>query len=87
MVLRLNQEADIENLRAYPAETVEQVRQLLAAGAPARPDPRRKDFYELENGCRVYYIHISPINGKVLLLASWLKDARPAEVSTSPQAA
>jgi hypothetical protein len=78
MVLRLNQQPNIEDLRNHSAETVEKLRQLLAAGAPARPDPRRKDFYEVENCSRVFYIHISPVNGKVLLLATWLKDEEPA---------
>ncbi len=77
MVLRLSQQLDIDNLRNHPQEIVESLRQLLAAGAPARPDPRRKDFYELEDGSRVFYIHISPLNGKVLLLATWRKDEEP----------
>ncbi len=79
MVLRLTQRPNIEDLRNHPAETVEKLRELLAAGAPARPDPHRKDFYEVENGSRVFYIHISPLNGKVLLLATWLKDEQPSE--------
>ncbi len=77
MVLRLSQQPDIDNLRNHPQEMVESLRQLLAAGAPARPDPHRKDFYELEDGSRVFYIHISTLNGKVLLLATWQKDERP----------
>jgi hypothetical protein len=87
MVLRLNTLPQIENLRNYPAELVEQLRQLLASGAPAQPDPRRKDFYELESDSRIFYIHISPVNGKVLLLATWLKQKEPAAVAPSPQAA
>lgn len=78
MVLRLNPEPQIEDLRSHPAETVEKLRQLLASGAQARPDPRRKDFYELQDGSRVFYIHISPINGKVLLLAIWHKTEAPS---------
>jgi len=74
MVLRLSQQPDIDNLRNHPQEIVDSLRQLLAAGAPALPDPRRKDFYELGDGSRVFYIHISPLNGKVLLLATWQKD-------------
>ncbi len=81
MVLRLDQQPSIENLRNHPAAVVDQLRQLLAAGVQAHPDPRRKDFYELENGSRVFYIHISPVNGKVLLLATWSKDGKPAEVA------
>ncbi len=72
MILRLNQNANIEDLRNYPAETLEQLRILLAEGAQARVDPRRKNFYEVEDSSRVFYIHICP-NGKVLLLAIWDK--------------
>ena len=85
MVIRLNQHPLIENLRNYPAEAVEKLRLLLASGAQAVPDPHRKDFYELENGTRSFYIHISPVNGKVYLLASWIKEVQP--VATAHQAA
>ena len=43
-----------------------------------KPDPCRSDFFELEDGNKVFYIHISPVNGKVLLLATWLKDEEAA---------
>jgi len=33
------------------------------------------------------YIHISPVNRKVLLLATWLKDEESAEIKASHQAA
>ncbi len=72
MTLRLNQNTNIEDLRNYPAETLEQLRILLAEGTKARVDPRRKNFYEVEDSSRVFYIHICP-NGKVLLLAVWDK--------------
>ena len=85
MVLRLNHSLEIENLRNHPAETVDKLRELLASGAAARPDPRRAGFYEVENHSRVFYIHISPVNGKVLLLATWTKNEGAAEVSGSHQ--
>lgn len=59
---------------------------MLVPGAPAKPDPRRNNFYELENGSQVFYIHISPINGKDLFLGTWLKDEMPAEMAASQQA-
>ena len=73
MLLRLNEEPRIEDLRNHPAESVETLRMLLRTGVPARPDPRRRDFYELDNCSRVFYIHITP-RGRVLLLAIWSKD-------------
>ncbi len=84
MVLRLNQQLEIEDLRNHSAETVEKLRQLLASGAQAQPDPHRADFYELESHTQVFYIHISPINGKVMLLATWLKDGQAAVAGVSP---
>ncbi len=86
MVLRLNQYPNIEDLHHHSPEIVERLRQLLASGAPAKPDPRRNDFYELENGSEVFYIHISPVNGKVLLLGTWLKDEAPAAMAASQHA-
>ena len=81
MTIKLNGTQTIENLGKYPAESVEKLRQLLATGAPANPDSHRKDFYELQNGKSVYWIHISPVNGHVVLLAIWQK---PAVTATSP---
>lgn len=74
MVLRMNGTPKIEDLREHPAELVEKLSALLVAGARATPDPRRKNFYELENCSRVFYIHISPYNGKVYLLGTWEKE-------------
>ena len=75
MKLRLEKEPIIDNLRNHSPETVEKLRDLLITGAPARLDPHRKNFYELENCSQVYYIHLSPANNKVMFLAVWDKDA------------
>ncbi len=80
MTLRLEKAPLIDNLRKYPAGTVEKLRSLLTAGAEARPDPHRKNFYDVENGSEMFYIHIAP-NGKVLLLAKW-----PQQRSEAPEA-
>ena len=64
----------IENLRDYPAELVEKLRGLLLTGTEARPDPRRKGFYDVHNGTRVFFIHVSPVSGSVMLLAIWRKE-------------
>jgi len=74
MKLRLEKEPIIDNLRNHSPETVEKLRDLLITGAPARLDPHRKNFYELENCSQVYYIHLSPANNKVMFLAVWDKD-------------
>ena len=74
MILRLNGSTRIDNLRNYPSEIVEKLRALLSAGAVAYPDPRRDAFYDVENGSRMFYVHLRP-SGKVWLLASWQKPA------------
>ena len=64
----------IEDIRKHSEETIAKLRRLLTDGATAQADPRRKDFYEVENGRVVYYIHIPPTTGKVYLLATWPKE-------------
>ena len=76
MTLRLKTNPSIRNLRNHSSEIVDALRALLADGVPARPDPRRKNFFELEGGCRVFYIYVSPATGKVMLLAVWDGDRR-----------
>jgi hypothetical protein len=78
MVMALEREFQIEDLRNHPAETVNILRDLLLRGAKATPDPKRADFYELEHGSTIYYIHVSAVTGKILLLATWpSEDVQP----------
>ena len=77
MLLRLTQNAQIEDLRKHPVAMIDKLRRLLVSGAEARPDPRRSGFYEVENHSQVFYIHMSPVTGKVWLLAIWPKDQPP----------
>ncbi len=86
MLLRLNENPRIEDLRNHPAESVETLRTLLRTGVPARPDPHRRDFYEVDNCSRVFYIHITP-HGRVLLLAIWSKDVDEPIVGAESRAA
>ncbi len=80
MVLQMNANSGIDNFRHYPDEVVQKLRGLLARGANAHPDPQRKNFFDVENGSRMFYIHLAP-TGRVWLLASWLKGSREAPVS------
>jgi len=72
MLLRLNYNPLIDNPRHCPTEAVEELRRLLTQGAPAVADLHRRGFYDVEDGERVFYVHIAP-NGTVWLLATWLK--------------
>jgi len=73
MVLRLNGNLNIDNLRNYPAGVVDALRCLLAEGALASADPRHEHFFELEDASRVYYVYAAPERSKVFLLAAWPK--------------
>ena len=71
MRLRLCGDRNIDNMRGYAPEIVSELRTLLATGAKATPDPHRPGFFDLHNGDRVFFIHVSPVSGTVMLLASW----------------
>ena len=71
MQLHFNQTPVIDNLGHYPEHIVNRLSAVLSDGAPARPDPRRKGFYDVADGERVFFIHVSPVSGKVWLLATW----------------
>lgn len=71
MLLQFSQTPIIDNLRNYPEHLVTRLCALLRDGAAARPDPGRKGFYDVADGERVFFIHVSPVSGKVWLLASW----------------
>ena len=73
MFLRLKRLPGVDNLRNYPAEIIKELEELVLRGGSAVPDPKRKDFYDLENYERTFFIQILPITGKVALLATWRK--------------
>jgi hypothetical protein len=79
MIVKMSGPLRIDNLRHYPAEMAERLRSLLMTGALAIPDPHRKGFYDLEDGDRLFYIHLCP-SGTVLLLATWRKEGAPHAV-------
>jgi hypothetical protein len=73
MFLRMKQLPGVDNLRNYPAANIKELEELLLSGASALPDPKRKDFYDLENQERTFFIQISSRTGRVVLLATWLR--------------
>jgi hypothetical protein len=76
MLLRMKQLSGIDNLRNYPVEIIKGLEDLLISGGSALPDPKRKGFYDIENRERTYFIQISSITGRVVLLATWLRPKR-----------
>jgi len=73
MLLRMEHLSGVENTRHYSPETIEELEQVLLAGGYASPAPRRKHFYNLLAHDRTFYIYISPVTGRVELLAAWLR--------------
>jgi hypothetical protein len=71
MSTNISAEIHIEDPRNHPPEIVSTLRGLFTAGVSRIPDPKRAHFYEVRNEALVYYVYISPANGKVLLLATW----------------
>jgi hypothetical protein len=69
----MKQQPGVDNLRNYPAEIIKELEELLHSGGSALPDPKRKGFYDLENYERTFFIQISSITGRVVLLATWRK--------------
>jgi len=75
MVMCVERELQIENPRNHAPETMAALRALLTGGTEVTPDPKRPNFYEIEDDSLVYYIHVLPASGKVLLLATWPSEA------------
>ena len=87
MVLQRDERTRIEDPRDYGADIVNDLRSLLTAGGCAQRDPHRENFYALENGSHTFYIHVSPINGDVVLLAKWSSGSTEACTSVTHLAA
>ncbi len=77
---RLHGRVKVESLRNHPVGDVETLQRLLSAGANAEADPHHKDFYEVEDAGRVFYVYISPVNGQVRLAAIWQSNSHPETV-------
>jgi hypothetical protein len=77
MIVRLEQQPAIENRQNYPAKIVDQLGRLLVEGVSAQQDTRRMNFYDIEHADRVFFIYLSPLTGRVILLATWRLLASP----------
>jgi hypothetical protein len=75
-----NHDSEIENPRNQPSETIDRLRALLSDGATIREDRCRRDFFEVHDEDTVYYVYASPVNRKIYLVATWLKEPSPVSV-------
>ncbi len=80
MLLRLSGNIQIEDRWHHPPGSVDALRALLVNGVEAATDHQRKGFYEIEDGARVFYVHLCP-TGRVLLLAIWTREHVQPSVS------
>jgi hypothetical protein len=87
MMPRQKQALIIEDLRNHAPEQLAELRLLLEAGVPRRPDPRRPGFFEVEGAENVYYIFQYPSGTKVMLLGVWERDPVAQLASTCAPAA
>ncbi len=87
MITLAKQPPVIEDLRNHSQEQMAELRFLLSSGAPARPDPRRPGFFEIEGQASVYYVFRYPNGSKVLLLGAWERDPVAELVACSCPAA
>jgi len=67
----MTSEMQIEDPRNHSEATVLALRDILSGGATIIPDPKRRGFFEVQSDALVYYIHVSPVSGNILLLATW----------------
>jgi hypothetical protein len=67
----------VEDLRHHSPEQLLELRLLLYAGVPGRPDHRRPGFYEIDGVSSVYYVFRYPAGHKVLLVAAWERHTDP----------
>jgi len=61
----------IEDLGQHSADAVRGLRSCLAAQSRLVEDPKRRNIFEVQGCASVYYIHVSPVSGKISLLATW----------------
>jgi hypothetical protein len=74
MMLTTKRPPLVQDLRNHSQEQVSELRLLLEQGAPAKPDPRRPGFFELQGLQNTFYIFKYPTGLKVLLLGVWERD-------------
>lgn len=83
MAVLIEQMLQIEDPRNHSTETQDRLRYLLASGAPARPDEKRADFFEIEDHNQIFYVHVSKNTGSVTLLAVWDRNAEHETIQSA----
>jgi hypothetical protein len=71
MRMNFGEVLDIEDLGNHSPGTVIRLGIVLAGTVNVTPDPKRKNFYEVQQGTTFYYIYVSPITATISLIAAW----------------
>jgi hypothetical protein len=71
MRMNFGEVLNIKDLGKHSAATVIRLGIILAGTVNVTPDPKRKNFYDVEGGSTVYYIYVSPATGTISLIAIW----------------
>jgi hypothetical protein len=60
MRMNFGEVLNVQALDNHSVATVVELGILLAGSIDVTPDPKRKHFYEIEDGRTVYYVYVSP---------------------------
>jgi len=75
--IQLHGSVTVEAMAPIPRSVLDRLRDLLASGVDALADPRRPNFYTVNDEDRSTYFYISPVSAKIWVLESRvLKSAR-----------
>jgi len=69
MKMNFGPRLEIQDLRNHPASVVIGFAILLAGTVMVKPDPKRKGFYEVEDGRTLYYFCVREDSKTIFLLA------------------
>jgi hypothetical protein len=60
MRMNFGEVLNVQALDNHSVATVVELGILLVGSIDVTPDPKRKHFYEIEDGRTVYYVYVSP---------------------------
>lgn len=77
MRMNFGEVLEIADWGNHPATALISLGISLAGTVNVTPDPKRKNFYEMEDGSTGYYFYVSSVSRTIFLLASWTNAVRP----------
>lgn len=71
----------LEDLGNHPPAQLAELRLLLTANTPLRPDPQRRGLFEVDGRSHVFYICKYPSGTKITLIAVWERKQASEDVN------